>query len=62
MTAWQRAAHEVKALPRSAIAAPPLRTRTRLWTPRIPACHKPSVGRFGLLDPASFLVTLALEV
>ena len=52
----------MKALPRSPIAAPPLRHPCAPLTSCIPACHKPGVNRFGLLDPASFLVTPALEV
>src|SRR5499427_6615997 len=63
MTAWQRAGHEVKVLPCSPLLSLLLcGTRARLRPSCVPTSHKAGVCRLALLDPASFLVALALEV
>ena len=63
VTAWRRAGHEVQALPRSPLSSLLLcGARARLRPPCVPACHKTGIGRFGLLDPASFLVAMAFEI
>src|SRR5262249_61168260 len=62
MTAWQRAGHEVKALPRALLSLLLCGARARLWPLCVPTCDKTGVGRFGLLDPAPFLVAVALQV
>src|SRR5262249_44576998 len=36
--------------------------RAHLRPSRVPTCHKTGIGRFGLLDPVSFLVALAFEI
>src|SRR6516164_4860471 len=69
MTAWQRAGHEVKVLPRSPIVAPPLRhpcaplaCQCRLNFPHLCRSKIPQVRRSAISRPADRLSVIVADV